>query len=58
MTEGWGFGRLGHKVNQKKKKSTHRHRQQYGDYQRERGWGEIEESKGSANGGERRLDLG
>ena len=29
-----------------KKKNPHRHRQQYGDYQREREVGEVEEDKG------------
>ena len=32
--------------------------QQYGDYLKERGVGEVEESKGGINGGGRKLDLG
>ena len=35
-----------------------RHRQQYDDYQRERGREEVEEGKGGINGDGRRLDLG
>ena len=35
-----------------------KHRQQYGDYQREKGWGEIENRKWGINGDGRRLDLG
>ena len=40
------------------KKDTHRHRQQYGDYQGERGMGEVEKGKGRINGDGRRLDIG
>ena len=36
---------------------THRHREQYGDYQRERG-GDVEEGRGGINGAQRRLDFG
>ena len=35
----------GEGIKQRKKK-THKYRQQYGYYQRERGWGEVEEGKG------------
>ena len=38
-----------------KKKTPHRHRQQYGDYQREKEVGEVEEDKGGINGDGRRL---
>ena len=39
------------------KEKSHKHRQQNGDYQRERGR-EIEVGKGGINGDGRRLDLG
>ena len=41
----------------KKQTNTHGYRQ-YGDYQRERGMGEVEEGKGEIKGGGRRFDLG
>ena len=42
-----------------KKKTTHRHRQQYGDYEKERGWGETVKDKGCQIYGDRnRLDFG
>ena len=34
------------KINNNNKKSPPRHRQQYGDYQKERGWREAEEGEG------------
>ena len=40
-----------------RKRKTYRHRQQSGDYQREKGWGEVEEGTGGLNGVGRRLDL-
>ena len=45
-------------LSKKKKVETHRHRQQYGDYQRERCLGKVEESKGRTNGDGRRLTWG
>ena len=42
----------------KQRKKPHRHRPQYRDYQRERGYGEVEEDKGGINGDRRRIDLG
>ena len=41
----------------KKRENTHRHRQQYNDYQSERRMGEVEEGKVWVNGDGRRLDL-
>ena len=42
LCEGRRVRRLGQKgINQRK--STHKHRQHYGGYQRERGWEEVEE---------------
>ena len=44
----------------KKENKTHRHRQQqYGDYQKDRGWreGEVEKDKGRINGDRRRFDF-
>ena len=43
--------------NKKNPKTKLNRRQNYGDYQRERGWGEVED-KGERNGDGRRLDLG
>ena len=55
-----GVGELGEKGEgvEQKTPTPHRHRQQYGNYQRERGWGEGKEGKGGINGDGRRLDLG
>ena len=41
-----------------KKKNPHRHRQQYGDYQRGRRVGEVEEGKGDVPSDGKRLHLG
>ena len=57
--EGRGIGELGdigEGIQQTNR--TLRLEQQYGDYQRERGWEEVEESKGGINGDRRRLDFG
>ena len=54
---GWGLCEKGDRIKQKKKKKPHRHRQEYGDYQREREWREVEEVKGWINGDGRRLDM-
>ena len=51
----WGWMK---KVKELSRKKNHRHRQQCGDYQRERGVGEIKEGKRGINGDRRRLDLG
>ena len=40
------------------KKKPHRHRQQYGDYQREREWGQVEQGKGKIKEMEGDLTLG
>ena len=40
------------------KGDSHRHRQQYGNYQRESGVGEVEEGIGRISGGGRRLNFG
>ena len=54
-----GLGEKGEGIKQKTPKTNpHRHRQQYGDYQRERGVGETENGKGWINGDGRRPDVG
>ena len=45
------------KVKGLSQKNPHRHRQQYGDDQRERGMGEVEDSKAEINGDGRRLGV-
>ena len=45
------------KQNKNKKTPEKTLRQQYGDYQRERGWWEVEEGKGVINGDGRRHNL-
>ena len=40
-----------------KQKTSHRHKKQYDDSQREMGWGEVEEGTEGINGDGRRLDL-
>lgn len=40
-----------------KKKNTSWHRQQHGNYQREMGWGEVEEDKSGINGNGMRQNL-
>ena len=52
------WDKRGEGIKQKNKTNPHRYRQQYGDYQREKGWGEVEEGKTEINGDKRRLDLG
>ena len=42
----------------KKKRKSHRHRQQYGDYESERGVGEVGEGRGGIDGARRRFGLG
>ena len=54
--EGWGLSEIGGGI--KQKKTTHRHRQQYSDHQRERGRGQGEEGKQGLNGDGRKLDFG
>ena len=46
-----GFSKLANK-------QTHRRRQHYGDEQREKGVGQVEEGKRGINGDGRRIDLG
>ena len=64
IVKGKGTWGLGEKVkglskkNPKKPKKPHRHRQQYGDYQRESGVAEAKESKVGINGDESRFDSG
>lgn len=58
--KGGCFGRLGEKVErikQKKKKTPQEHGHDCGDYQRERGYGEVEEGKGVVKGDGRRHNL-
>ena len=59
-----GVGGLGEKGEGNKQKTTtttkktpQRHIQQYGDYQKKKGAGEVEEGKEGINGDRRRLDL-
>ena len=54
VSQGRGVGREDKGIKEK----PQRHRQECGDYQRERGVGEIEESRGGINGDGRRLDFG
>ena len=42
----------------KEKKTLHRQREHYGDYQKESRMGDTDEGKGGINGDGRRLDLG
>ena len=54
----WGTGKGLSKTN-KQNGTTHRHRQQSGHFQRERGgWGQVEEGKGGINGDGGKLDWG
>ena len=46
-----GFSKLANK-------QTHRRRQHYGDEQRKKGVGQVEEGKRGINGDGRRIDLG
>ena len=52
------MGQLDEKGEEMKQKKPHRLKQHYGDYQRERGWEEVEEGKGGIHDDGKRLDLG
>ena len=53
---GGGLGRWVKKLTELTK--THRHRQQYGNYQMERGWRQVEEGKEGINGDGKKLEFG
>lgn len=53
----WGLGEKCEGIKQRQK-TLHRHKQQCGDNQMEKGWREVNEGKGGLNGDGKRLDLG
>ena len=54
----WDWVKKVNGIKQKpKQKTSHRHKKQYDDSQREMGWGEVEEGTEGINGDGRRLDL-